>query len=137
MHIAIEHGSRVSPGEQLRSQLALLVVSGTLSEGTRLPSVRQLAADLGLAPGTVARVYRELERSGHLTTSRSGTRVAALGKRAAEERRRSVDEAARIFVTTVHRAGATLPDALAAVHRAHQQLGARTGTRRRPARAGS
>lgn len=43
------------PYEQLRRQLADLVGSGVLASGDRLPPVRQLAADLGLAPGTVAR----------------------------------------------------------------------------------
>ena len=51
------------PYEQLRRQLADLIGSGVLSPGDRLPPVRQLAADLGLAVGTVARTYRELERA--------------------------------------------------------------------------
>ena len=42
------------PYEQLRRQLADLIGSGVLSAGDRLPPVRQLAADLGLAVGTVA-----------------------------------------------------------------------------------
>ena len=47
-------------------------------EGTRLPPVRQLAADLSLAAGTVARTYRELEKSGLVRTRRgAGTTVAA------------------------------------------------------------
>jgi DNA-binding transcriptional regulator YhcF (GntR family) len=45
--------------------------------GDRLPSVRQLADDLQLAPNTVARVYKELEASGYLVTrGRNGTTVA-------------------------------------------------------------
>jgi len=48
------------PYEQLRRQLADLIGSGVLTPGDRLPPVRQLAADLGLAAGTVARTYREL-----------------------------------------------------------------------------
>ena len=37
---------------------------GHLDPGTRLPTVRELATLLGVAPGTVARVYRELEHDG-------------------------------------------------------------------------
>jgi DNA-binding transcriptional regulator YhcF (GntR family) len=66
------------PYEQLRRQLSALVTSGELLAGARLPPVRQLAADLGLAAGTVARTYRELEAAGLVVTRRGGgTRVAA------------------------------------------------------------
>lgn len=66
------------PFEQVRRQLAALVASGALAPDQRLPPVRQLAADLGLAVGTVARAYRELEEAGAVTTRRgAGTRVAA------------------------------------------------------------
>ena len=65
------------PYEQLRRQLADLVWSGALAPGDRLPPLRQLAGDLGLALGTVARTYRELETEGLLVTRRGGgTRVA-------------------------------------------------------------
>lgn len=64
------------PYEQLRRQLLELIVSGRLERGQRLPPVRQLAADLGLAAGTVARTYRELEAEGLVVTRRGGgTRV--------------------------------------------------------------
>jgi GntR family transcriptional regulator len=65
------------PYEQLRRQLAGLIGDGVLHAGDRLPALRQLAGDLGLAVGTVARTYRELESAG-LVQSRhgGGTRVA-------------------------------------------------------------
>lgn len=56
--------SPVPPYEQLREQIAGLIATGLLQAGQRLPPVRQLAADLGLAGGTVARAYRELEQAG-------------------------------------------------------------------------
>ncbi|MGA4508404.1 GntR family transcriptional regulator [Propionibacteriaceae bacterium G1746] len=66
------------PYEQLRRQLADAVATGELTPGDRLPPVRQLARDLGVATGTVARAYRLLEESGQLVTARgAGTRVAA------------------------------------------------------------
>jgi GntR family transcriptional regulator len=66
------------PYEQLRRQFAELIGSGVLAAGDRLPPLRQLAADLGLAVGTVARTYRELEAAGLVASRRGGgTRVRA------------------------------------------------------------
>src|SRR5674476_1135471 len=50
--------------EQVRAQIAALVSAGDLDDGNRLPTVRALANDLGIAPGTIARAYQELEAAG-------------------------------------------------------------------------
>lgn len=64
------------PYEQLRRQLAELIDAGTLAAGERLPPLRQLARDLGVAVGTVGRTYAELEAGGYVTSRRgAGTRV--------------------------------------------------------------
>ena len=66
------------PFEQLRAQVAGRVASGELGAGTKLPTVRALAAELQLAVNTVARAYRELEADGVVVTQgRRGTFVAA------------------------------------------------------------
>ena len=59
--LRIDVGSSVPPFEQIRGQVAGLIASGALSPGDRLPTVRDLASDLGVAVGTVQRAYRELE----------------------------------------------------------------------------
>lgn len=120
--VSIDAASRTPPGEQLRSQLALMIAAGTLGVGDRLPSVRQLAADLAVAPGTVARVYRDLEQSGHLVTRKTGTFVADLGARADEERRTSLVAAANAYAEQTRRAGFGVKEAVDAVRRAYQQL---------------
>src|SRR4051812_13124000 len=74
--LTVDLASSTAPFEQVRTQLAALVAQGALAPGTRLPTVRQLAADLGLAANTVARAYRELEADGVLATyGRRGTFV--------------------------------------------------------------
>ena len=86
------------PYEQLRRQLADLIGSGVLMTGDRMPPVRQLAADLGLAPGTVARTYRELEHGGYVLSRRGGgTRVAPTPPRAATPQR-ALEEAAQAYL---------------------------------------
>ena len=75
--ITVDSASAVPPFEQLRQQFADQIGRGELVPGSQLPTVRRLAADLGLAPNTVARTYRVLERSGLVRTAgRRGTIVA-------------------------------------------------------------
>jgi DNA-binding transcriptional regulator YhcF (GntR family) len=63
--------------DQLRTQIIDGVRDGRLSPGTRLPTVRELAGQMGLAVNTVARAYRELETAGVLETrGRFGTFVS-------------------------------------------------------------
>ena len=83
--ITVDALSAVPPFEQVRSQLAEQITSGYLAAGTRLPTVRRLADDLGLAANTVARSYRELESAGLVETrGRAGTIVTAAGNQARE-----------------------------------------------------
>lgn len=83
--LVIDPDSPTPPFEQLRSQVVELVHRGDLLPGSRLPTVRRLAGDLGIAPNTVARAYRELERAGVLETrGRHGTFVAARDRTAAD-----------------------------------------------------
>jgi DNA-binding transcriptional regulator YhcF (GntR family) len=64
--------------EQLRAQIAARAATGDLPAGTRLPTVRQLAVDLGIGVRTVQRVYTELEADGVVVTEgRRGTSIAA------------------------------------------------------------
>ena len=54
-----------------------MVAAGTLVPGTQLPTIRQLATDLGLAKGTVNKAYDELLRAGvAVSDGRRGTRIA-------------------------------------------------------------
>jgi DNA-binding transcriptional regulator YhcF (GntR family) len=62
----IDSESRVSIYDQLRNQVRELIATGVLREGEMLPSLRQLAEDLGVHFNTVARAYRQLRDEGVL-----------------------------------------------------------------------
>ncbi|MBU6385038.1 MAG: GntR family transcriptional regulator [Pirellula sp.] len=68
--ITILLDSPVPLHDQLVSELRGLIAQGKLAVGDELPSVRQLAADLGINLNTVARAYRELTDAGLLTSAR-------------------------------------------------------------------
>jgi len=97
------------PYEQLRSQLADLIEAGQLGDGERLPPLRQLAGDLGLAVGTVARTYRELEAAGFVRSRRgAGTRVAfSAPKPSARERQARLAGLAAAYVMKARALGAS------------------------------
>lgn len=78
--LEVDLASGVPPYEQIRSQVAGHVAAGTLREGDRLPTVRALAADLGVAAGTVARAYRELEAEGLVVGRRRAGTVVTGGR---------------------------------------------------------
>src|SRR3954471_15362378 len=85
LDIAVDVDSPVPPYEQIRRQIAAFVQGGLLVPGARLPTMRALAADLGVAVGTVARAYTELEAAG-MVTSRRPTGTVVTGPPAARAR---------------------------------------------------
>lgn len=106
----IDPRSPVPPYEQVRSGIAALAGDGRLAAGTRLPTVRDLAAALGLAVNTVARAYRELEQAGLVQTrGRHGTFVTARGAGVSEEAR----ELAARYAADSHHLGVPPEQALA------------------------
>jgi DNA-binding transcriptional regulator YhcF (GntR family) len=95
--IVIDAASPVPPFEQLRAQFAKQIQDHTLAVGTRLPTIRHLAADLGLAVNTVGRAYRELETAGLIEThGRAGSFVSAAGEQGREEARRAAADYAAV-----------------------------------------
>jgi GntR family transcriptional regulator len=98
--IRIDGGSAVPIYEQIAEQIRGLVRTGRAAPGARLPSVRELAARLGVNPLTVAKGYLALEREGFLVSQAGrGTFVAPSPPRMAEaERRRELARRVRAFV---------------------------------------
>ncbi|MDT0305814.1 GntR family transcriptional regulator [Streptomyces sp. DSM 44917] len=102
LRVVIDPGAPAAPYEQLRAQIAGQARAGTLPAGYRLPTVRGLAEELGLAANTVAKAYRALEADGVVETrGRHGTFVAAAGDAAARE----AAAAARAYAERAHRLG--------------------------------
>lgn len=108
--IALDSKNAAPAYDQIREQIVGLIRIGDLLPGHRLPSIRQLAGDLGIAPGTVARAFTELESSGFITTGPTGT-IVRPGQTASEPIRTAADKLAQ----TSRTAGLTLDDAIAAL----------------------
>jgi DNA-binding transcriptional regulator YhcF (GntR family) len=119
--LSVDPDSPVPPYEQIRGQIASMIASGVLREGTRLPPIRQLADDLGLAGGTVARAYRELEDQGSIVTrGRHGSFVQAppAPRKPSKESVGLLAQAAHAFAVRASQLGFDLEDAVAAAERA-------------------
>lgn len=111
--LQVDPTSSVPPFEQLREQITAQVGTGELRAGDRLPTVRRLAEDLGIAANTVARAYRVLEADGLLEgRGRAGTFVAD------EDSGRAARAAARTYATTVRALGLGDDEAVELVRRA-------------------
>lgn len=118
--IVLDPHSSTPPFEQVRAQVVAGVQAGELSPGDRLPTVRALAAELGVAPATVARAYRELEADGVVETrGRHGTAVADTD----EGPGRRAREAAAAYAEQARRLGLDPDEALALVRAALSRLG--------------
>ena len=116
--LRLDDAGTVPRFEQLRAQLAVMVAVGRLEPGCRLPTVRDLAGQVGMAPGTVARAYRELEQEGTLAgRGRAGTFVVDDPPHSEPhlERRRRLTEAARRFAAEIRQLGIGHEDAAAAL----------------------
>ena len=75
--LSVDPAVGMAPFQQIAEQLREFVERGDLQPGDALPTVRQLATDLGVAPNTVARAYSDLQDAGWLTSDgRRGTRIA-------------------------------------------------------------
>jgi GntR family transcriptional regulator len=118
MIVEVDPDSHVPPFEQIREQIATMIGSGVLTAGVRLPSIRQLASDLGLAANTVARAYRELEAAG-LVVGRVGNGTAVAARRATlstAERQRRLQVAADAYLTAAAQLGSPPDEAVAMIN---------------------
>ena len=127
MRVTIGADDRAAASDRLAGAVASRIHRGTLAPGERLPTVRALAAELGLATNTVAKAYRRLEDDGLVEgRGRSGTFVAERLPQRVPDRERHLAEAADAFV----RRGAQLGFGEAEIGRAFRRaIGARRSAR--------
>ncbi len=127
MILTVDTTLAVPPYEQIREQLATMINSGVLLAGTRLPTIRQLAADLEIAPGTITRAYRELETAGHIVSrGRHGTFVREARAYRQAERRALLSAEAERFARVATQLGATDEEIHGAVDEVLEQLATTT-----------
>jgi DNA-binding transcriptional regulator YhcF (GntR family) len=100
VRIALDQNSAEPLSDQLSASLSRRIHRGSLAPGARLPTVRALAEELELAPNTVAKAYRALERERLIETlGRRGSFVAEQLPARPSEAATLLDEAARAFVS--------------------------------------
>ena len=98
VRITLDPSSPEPLSEQLSGAIADRIRRGSLAPGARLPTVRALAEDLGLAANTVAKAYRALEEAGLVQgRGRQGTFVAERLPQSLPERERRLADAADAF----------------------------------------
>ena len=108
----MELNADASPAHEIYSHIRGRIISGQLGAGERLPTVRQLASDVGVSPGTAAKAYKLLETEGYvITRTAAGTRVSA----SAALLPAALVTRIRELVATAGEAGADLDDIVASV----------------------
>lgn len=123
MILVVDPGSAVPVYEQIREQVTLMVGAGTLLAETRLPTIRQLAADLGLSKGTVARAYEMLEADNVIATrGRRGSFVLELGAISPAATADGLSEAAKTFAVRARQLGVDVNVALDAMQTAWSDI---------------
>jgi GntR family transcriptional regulator len=111
--ISVDTGSPVPVYEQIRHQVVSMVGSGVMAPGSPLPTIRQLAADLGLAKGTVNKAYETLMRDGVIVSrGRHGSFISEVPpKLQPAEQRERLAAAAYDFALVANQLGVTVEEA--------------------------
>lgn len=123
MILSVDPGRALPVYEQVREQIRRMVAAGTLAPGTRLPTIRQLAADLGLAKGTIERAYELLEGDDVIERhGRNGTYVSSTALAPTADVAADLAVAAEQFVVAARQVGADEAEAVAALRLAWRSL---------------
>ena len=70
IQITIDDDSGIPIWLQLRNRLIYLITSGYYATGDKLPTVREMAVDLGINYNTLSKVYQDIERDGYIVSKR-------------------------------------------------------------------
>ena len=111
VQITIDSDSGIPLWLQLRNRLIYLIASGRFKAGDKLPTVRELAVDLGVNYNTVSKVYQDIERDGYIVSKRGkGTFVVERGPAEAEAAKSEVDFLADEFIRQCRELGVPRQD---------------------------
>src|SRR5215469_5658817 len=106
--IAVDPALESPPYQQIFEQIRAAIERGELAPDSALPTVRQLADDLGVAPNTVARAYTDLQEAGWLISEgRRGTRVANKTPGGSKARSNALTDAITHFIDSLRHRGYT------------------------------
>jgi len=123
MMLAVDPSIPLPVYEQIREQIVRMVTSGTLHAGHRLPTIRQLAIDLGIAKGTVARAYDLLESESVIETrGRQGSFVVNSPQATPADRAAVLARAAETLAVIAKQSGADIDETQTALTQAWQRL---------------
>lgn len=101
---------------QVVDRICYSIVRGEIKSGDKLPSVREMAVEMGVNPNTIQRTYAEIERDGIVETKRGqGTFVKKDPALISSLRMRIQTEIMETFVDNMKEIGLTKPEMLAAV----------------------
>ena len=104
---------------QLMETITAAIASGTLAAGSRLPSVREMAAQAGVNPNTMRRALAELERDGLLYSQRTAGRfVTDQSDRITQKRKELAMQQIRIFLSSMKEMGYTSEQTLNLIQQA-------------------
>ena len=104
---------------QLMETITAAIASGTLAAGSRLPSVREMAAQAGVNPNTMQRALAELERDGLLYSQRTAGRfVTDQSDRITQKRKELARQQIRIFLSSMKEMGYTSEQTLNLIQQA-------------------
>jgi DNA-binding transcriptional regulator YhcF (GntR family) len=125
LRIRLDDSSEALIYQQIVEQIKEAVATGRIRPGERLPTVRRLADELDIAPGTVARAYSELETSGVVVTDGArGTFVALAGRRPGDAERPavSVRELLRPVIVAAFHLGASADELRSGLEQAMKDI---------------
>lgn len=93
--------------EQIKEKTKEYIVSGAIAEHNRLPSVRELAAQLAINPNTIQRAYKELETEGYIYSQKArGYFVAPMKKSIQMLKQQEKLQELEVLVNELHYLGA-------------------------------
>jgi len=125
--LEIDRSLEDSVYEQIADQVRRFVATGDLAPGTKLPSVRQLAGNLGVNLNTVARAYRLLDEEGFLVIrSRAGVTVAAPTKKIESSAQTKLLDQMRGILARLRQAGMTPDELMVVLRQEVQEMGGST-----------